>query len=218
MLESQTVTALRPATEPLVTLGKGVRADVAATRKGTRRVAEILQAALEHIAESGYESLSLEQIAERVGISKGNLQYYFPARSNLLQAAFAEQIERHKKQWSAVIGPPASGADSRLRRLIAFELEANLDRTFVALVLERWALAERDPALRTLTKSWHRWVIGQYARLIAELRPDLEKRAHRELATLAYSMLVGLAPYAPRSAGLGRRATDAILAAIAVAK
>lgn len=212
------MTALRSATEPLVTLGKGVRADVAATRKGTRRVVEILQAALEHIADSGYQSLSLERIADRVGISKGNLQYYFPTRSNLLQAAFAEQIERHKKQWSTVIGLPASGADARLRRLIAFELEANLDRTFVALVLERWALAERDPALRALTKSWHSWVVGQYAQLIAELRPDLEKRALQQLATLAYSMLVGLAPYSPHSMGLGQRATDAILAAIAVAK
>ena len=159
-----------------------------------------------------------ERVADRVGISKGNLQYYFPTRSRLLQAAFAEQIERHKAQWAAVISRPAPNATERLRRLIAFELEINTDRTFVALVLERWALAERDTALRGLTKGWHDWVVGQYARLIADMRPDLDKRAHRQIATMAYSMLVGLAPYSPRSPGLEGRVADAVLGMIKAAK
>lgn len=207
----------------LVTFGKSSRPELANTRKGTRRAAEILQAALEQIADAGYQSLSLERIAARVGIRKGNLQYYFPTRSDLLQAAFAEQIERHKAQWSAVIARPAASAAERLRRLVAFELDVNLDRRFVALVLERWALAERDKALRVLTKGWHDWVVGQYARLIAEMRPDLAKRAHRQIATMIYSMLVGLAPYAPRdgvpsAAGLDARVADAVLTIIKSAK
>lgn len=204
--------------ETLITPQDKIRPEMAGTKKGTRRAAEILQVALEHIAHAGYQSLSLERIAGRVGISKGNLQYYFPTRSHLLQAAFAEQIERHKAQWASVIGRPAANTTERLRRLIAFELEINTDRTFVALVLERWALAERDVALRSLTKGWHDWVVGQYGRLIADMRPDLDKHAHRQIATMAYSMLVGLAPYSPRSPGLEGRVAEAILSMIKAAK
>lgn len=201
-----------------VALEDKIRPEAANTRKGSRRAVEILQAALEHIANAGYQSLSLERVAGRVGISKGNLQYYFPTRSSLLQAAFAEQIERHKAQWSAVIGRPAPNAAERMRHLIAFELNANSDRTFVALVLERWALAERDKALRTLTKGWHDWVVGQYGRLIADMRPDLDRRVHRQIGTMAYSMLVGLAPYSPCSPGLEDRVAETILDMIKAAK
>lgn len=218
--------ALQPdSTELLTTLGEGVRSEAAGTRKGTKRVAQILSAALESLAESGYQGLTLEGIAQRVGISKGNLQYYFPTRSNLLQATFAEQIERHKKHWSSVINQPAANGVERLRRLIAFELDANRDREFVALVLERWALAERDDALRRLTKNWHSWVTRRYAQLIAEIRPDLDKRAHRHLGMIAYSMLVGLAPYRGRddddsqfAKGLETRIAETILDLIKVAK
>lgn len=201
-----------------LTLGEGVREDVAATQKGARRAAQILHAALEAIVETGYAGLTLDAVARRVGISKGNLQYYFPTRSDLLQAAFAEQIESHKKTWLAVLDEPAGEARARLCKLIGFELEANRDPTFVAQIRERWSLAERDRELRRLSNNWHRWVTGRYGSLINDIRPDLDKRTCRQLAIMIYAMLIGSVPYfGPESAvpsmsrGLDKRIETTVL-------
>lgn len=199
------------------TLGEVVRGDAAATRKGTRRAAQILQAALDAIVETGYNDLTLEAVARRVGISKGNLQYYFPTRSDLLKAAFAEHLAAHKRTWLEVHDAAAPDARTRLRRLIAFELAANRDPRFVTQVRERWSLAARDRELRRLSNNSHRWVTGRYAALIAALRPDLDKRACRQLGMVIYAMLIGSAPYfgperaiPSMSGGLDKRIEDAI--------
>ncbi len=207
-----------PADDLPATLGDRVRGDAAATRKGTRRAAQILQAALDAVVETGYNDLTLEAVARRVGISKGNLQYYYPTRSDLLQAAFAEQIEAHKRTWQDIHDAPAPDARTRLRSLIAFELAANRDPRFVAQVRERWSLAERDRELRRLSNTWHRWVTGRYAVIVGALRPDLDSRACRQVGIMIYAMLIGSTPYfgpdralPSVSRGLDQRIEDAIL-------
>lgn len=194
------------------------RVEAGITRKGAKRATQILNAALEIVVEVGYAELTLEAIARRVGISKGNLQYYYPTRSDLMQAAFAEQIDNHKAEWRAVNDRPAADASERLRHLIAFELDTNRDPTFVALARERWSLAERDRNLRRLSNQWHGWVTGRYAKLIAAIRPDLDNRACRQTAIAIYAMLIGSSPYfGPQRAvpqmsrGLDRQIEQAVM-------
>lgn len=202
------------------TLGEGVRKEAAGTRKGLRRVTQILEAALETIAESGYESVTLERVAQRVGISKGNLQYYYPTKASLVLAAFAEQIERHKREWRAEFERSAASPLARLRRLIAFELAANRDPEFVAQVMERWAMSARDPAIGRLSDDWRHWVIGHYADLIGELRPELRPTGRRDTAKIVYGMVVGSAPYmsSDTTGSLDRRIEQAVLAVIEQAR
>ncbi len=54
------------------------------TVKGAARRLEILSAAIDVFAERGYEGASLREIGDRVGISKGNLSYYFVVKDDLL--------------------------------------------------------------------------------------------------------------------------------------
>jgi len=51
---------------------------------------EILQAAREVFAESGFEDTTMDKIAERAGISKGTLYLYFKSKGDLLIQAIAE--------------------------------------------------------------------------------------------------------------------------------
>ena len=50
---------------------------------------QIVQAAIEVIAEEGYASASLERIAQRVGISRGLISYHFSGREDLIHAVMA---------------------------------------------------------------------------------------------------------------------------------
>lgn len=205
-------------------LREGLRSEAAATPKGSARALAILEETLAVIAEQGHRALTLDEVAGRVGIARGNLQYYFPTRDDLLRAAFAEQIARHKCAWRAVAEAPAPDARTRLERLIAFEIAANRNSSLVAQVRERWSLARDDAAMLRLGNDWYRWVTVRYARIVAELRPDIDARSCRQVAMTLYAMLVGAAPYhcdggaLPEfAAGLDERLTAAAFGIVAAA-
>src|SRR5262245_15134882 len=62
---------------------KAPRIDIAAIRKE-----QIVEAAVSVIAEQGIQNLSLSEIEKKVGMSRGQLTYYFKAKEEILLAIF----------------------------------------------------------------------------------------------------------------------------------
>ena len=52
---------------------------------GRERVTQILETALDIIIESGYQALTLREVARRCSIQIGAVTYYYTSRSDLLQ-------------------------------------------------------------------------------------------------------------------------------------
>ena len=61
-----------------------MRSDAKRTFTEQARREQIVTAAIEVLAEGGYAAASLAAIAERVGVSKGVISYYFAGKSELL--------------------------------------------------------------------------------------------------------------------------------------
>jgi AcrR family transcriptional regulator len=59
-----------------------------------KRRDEIVTAATEVIATEGLHKLSLGRIEERIGMSRGQLTYYFPAKEDILLAVFDRMLAR----------------------------------------------------------------------------------------------------------------------------
>ena len=59
----------------------------------------ILQAALELFNEHGSSAVSSNRIAERCGISKGNLQYHFRNKREIIYAVFQQAIGEMDSGW-----------------------------------------------------------------------------------------------------------------------
>lgn len=57
------------------------------------REALILQVAEEVLAEQGYHETSMDEIAMRVGVSKGTLYLHFPSKEELMIAIFAKDMQ-----------------------------------------------------------------------------------------------------------------------------
>ncbi|GAA1216386.1 TetR/AcrR family transcriptional regulator [Prauserella alba] len=117
-------------------------------RKRGRRIQEILTAAAELFGERGYDAVSLEDVAERLDVTKGSLYYYFSSKDELGTAA----IETLGTEWTArlqklVDGTSGSAAD-RLRALIhEHVLIAVRDHPAalqVFLVPRRWPHEQRE--------------------------------------------------------------------------
>ena len=62
------------------------RAGTAVLAKGQRRTETILDAATAILIEEGYAQLTTRKIATRARIRPGNLQYYYPAKHDVVRA------------------------------------------------------------------------------------------------------------------------------------
>ena len=79
---------------------------------------DILETARKLFNEQGYNGVSMRDIAGALGISVGNLTYYFKRKEDLLEAVALRQLEGYQKK-----APAASLAelDGHFRRKLAFQ-------------------------------------------------------------------------------------------------
>jgi AcrR family transcriptional regulator len=70
--------------------------------KGEDRIQKVLLAAEDLLTRRGAEGVSLRDVADQVGISVGNLQYYFPTRAALLDAVFDRHAEVFRDEFAAL--------------------------------------------------------------------------------------------------------------------
>ena len=65
------------------------------TRKGAERIADIVNAGASLVLEEGLPALTKRRIAKRLGISHGNVSYYFPTRESLWHAVFDFEMKEY---------------------------------------------------------------------------------------------------------------------------
>jgi TetR/AcrR family transcriptional regulator, fatty acid metabolism regulator protein len=74
------------------------------------RRAQIVDAAIDAIAELGYAQASLARIAERIGISKGVIGYHFDGKDDLLAEVVAEVLARAEEYMRPRLSAESTGA------------------------------------------------------------------------------------------------------------
>jgi AcrR family transcriptional regulator len=168
---------------------------------GSIRREQIIDAAAAVIAEQGIQNLSLSEIEQKAGMSRGQLTYYFPAKEDILVAVFDRHIRMMMEQ--AATGAGGSAAFQKLPhgwdRIAGFltwflrnppdvpEFHA-LQYTFLSQIGHREDFRER---LANLYEDWR-------ARMAEDLAPDLartngaRRASARTLATLVQAILHGL--------------------------
>jgi AcrR family transcriptional regulator len=123
-------------------------------RKRGKRIEQILRTAAALFGERGYDAVSLEDVADRLDVTKGSLYYYFTSKDELVTAA----IETLGNEWT-----------DRLERLPAGQ-SGTPGMRLHALVREHIGIAVREyPAALRLFLVPQDWPAAQQAR-IKELR------------------------------------------------
>lgn len=89
------------------------------------RRSQIVECAIDTIAEVGYAQASLDQIAKRAKISKGVITYHFANKEELLELITIEYYQA----WHAFVAPRIEAQKSPEKKLRVY-IESNL--TFVA--------------------------------------------------------------------------------------
>jgi AcrR family transcriptional regulator len=88
------------------------------------RRSQVINAALECLAEKGFEELTLDIVAEKAGVSKGVLMYYFDSKKDLMLQAFRAFLEYYNEVVESVITPKMTGQEMLdLMKVFMFEEE-----------------------------------------------------------------------------------------------
>jgi AcrR family transcriptional regulator len=173
-----------------------------------QRRAEIADAVLAIVADRGLAAVSQVEVAAQAGISPGRVQHYFPAKRQLLEAAFERGNELSSLRIQAKTGADLQAAEPRLvlttvlTELIPYdaatEAHMRVRQSFHAYAFAEEAIAAR---LRVLYADFHRQMSDlirkdqQAGRILSDADPERTALALVALAEgLAAYVLTGVTP------------------------
>ncbi|AQT81629.1 TetR family transcriptional regulator [Mycolicibacterium litorale] len=152
------------------------------TARGAARRTEIIDAAIEVMAQVGLAGLSMRLVATQAQLPLGALSYYFDDKSDLIAQAFQqlsdreiERVVRTAERLEPSMSPQAL-ADLVADMIIdGFSSPRGAIVTRYELVTE----ASRDERLRPMFEAWYTAMVPALSRLFREIgsrRPELDAR------------------------------------------
>jgi AcrR family transcriptional regulator len=172
------------------------RADIVSARRQ-----QIVEAAVAIIAQQGLPNLSLSEIEQKAGMSRGQLTYYFPTKEAILLAVFDHLLVMMCDRAGAANGEMGSAAKpgawlQRLETVLKAILQSPpispafhcLQYTFLSQIGYREDFRQR---LANLYEEWRGRIGRDVAADLAERRPRRPVSA-RALASLIQALLHGL--------------------------
>lgn len=151
-----------------------------ATRSSALSAKERILAAAEALfAESGFDATPTSKIAERAGVPKALVHYYFRRKPDLL-AALVARLPEHRVDPAALVVPGDVAAS--LRALVA-ELDARHDDSALLSHL-LWREADTHPAVRDALHARFGHTVAHARAVLAAARPDAPEETVEAAATL----------------------------------
>jgi AcrR family transcriptional regulator len=171
---------------------------------GRIRREQIVDAAVAVIAEQGLQNLSLSEIEKKVGMSRGQLTYYFKAKEDILLAVFDRLLDMIcRRQGGDPKGPPEEHPFAKMpwlevvRHLLEMILrKPNLNPEFGSLQYTFLSqIGHREDFRLRLAKLYEEWRSHGMEHLRRDLaaRPAVRAVSPRAMATLVQAILHGLA-------------------------
>ncbi|MFD4459478.1 TetR/AcrR family transcriptional regulator [Nocardia sp. NPDC058480] len=151
----------------------------------------LLRKAVELFHERGYPNVSMEDIAVAADLSAASAVYrYYRSKSDLLAAAFRRAADR----VSGAITPAVTAADTpaeALGTLIDLYVTGSFDERALTFVYYA-EFTHVDPADQVTLRHLQQLIITEWAKLVAQARPELSIGEARILVHAAFSLVVDL--------------------------
>jgi len=162
------------------------------TRKGAKRIANIIDAGVEILRTEGFTALTKRRIAKRLGISDGNVSYYFPTRESLWKGVIEYEL---KTYYEKHYGSRKESDDDPMGRFDEFvrlwfqEYEDRELRIFFAQLL---AFAEVSEFVARQRDEIYQTFYDETESRISALNPGLPDDELQTRTALVMAMLEGL--------------------------
>lgn len=151
----------------------------------------LLRKAVELFHARGYPNVSVEDIATAAGLSAASAVYrFYRGKSDILTAAFRRAADR----VASAIGPAVAATDTAEAALTSL-IRQYVDGSFAerALTFVYYSEFQHVPAEeRTALRNIQRVSVGEWARLLREVRPELSPAQSRFLVHAGFALVVDL--------------------------
>jgi len=159
-------------------------------QKGDAKRQQILDTAKQMLLEGGIDAFVLRDVAERLGITHGNLQYYFRTKQDLLVAIFDLEIAK----YAGSLQDAVSATTTRRGRLGAI-IDAGLkelrspDTALWRMVM---SMVDHSPDMAALLKKENDLYRSVVARELKQIAPHLSTQRRKQIARIIQAILDGL--------------------------
>ena len=135
------------------------------TQKQRRR--EVIDAALDAAAEHGLRNLSLTDVANQAGVTRGALLYYYDDLEAILVEAHAAGMKRVGEERTALVAQQATAAE-KLATAIEAGLPHGPDDALMRLLYEFDVLAGKSPLHDELVQKLYSEQLALYRSILTE--------------------------------------------------
>ncbi len=170
---------------PLTRPGTGVYS------KGSERVLNILETARDLMIQDGYHRLTMRKIAQKCGITVGNLNYYYATKASLLKNLLEMVIQGYNLEFERIRAQHPEEPRRQLADIIRFILNDLATPETTHFFPELWALANHDEHAARLMEELYGNAREVFIDLIPLLNPHLNRRQIRQLALFLSASLEG---------------------------
>ena len=157
--------------------------------KGEARRAAIMAEARRGLLQDGYPAVSLRMIASALGISIGNLQYYFGTKDDLIETVIAAETDKPIEfLWEIAWSP--ENTDGCIRKAVE-----SLLRHFASDAGKFYAIAEflalHKPRYARLKADGYAFVLSYVVQLLGVMAPHLAPASRAGLARILVALIDG---------------------------
>jgi AcrR family transcriptional regulator len=112
----------------------------------------ILESGFEELFEKGFVGFTIQGVAERIGISLGNLTYHYATREILIGAMLAHWFDNWKQEFSRIISQKIDGENPDIGAFIDWVMDNALAKDNLVFP-ELWAHANHDPRVAEMLET-----------------------------------------------------------------
>lgn len=161
--------------------------------KAPQRRRMILVAAQSLLVEGGFSALTLRSTAQAAGVRLATLQYYFPNRESLFNAAFEDVTNA---AWDELLLQSkmslTQNPTKQLGEFLAGLVATTKDELLAGMFIELWAAARTHEFAATLMHRYYEQATALLESLIKQAFPELGRSVRKQRAVLVMSVIEGL--------------------------
>jgi AcrR family transcriptional regulator len=160
--------------------------------KTIERKQEILDAAIYILAIDGYPKFTMRNVAKRVGVRLGTVQYYFSNKRELLQSAIFYTANRWNRKMDEIVTRPNMKDESRLKQVLKIHFASCIEPLTSGFFVALWALAAHDEDALELLNEVYGNACERFSKLASRLNPELDDDEALNKGIMIIAMLEGM--------------------------
>jgi AcrR family transcriptional regulator len=162
------------------------------TRKGAKRISEIVDAGATLLMTEGFSSLTKRRIANLLGISHGNVSYYFPTRESLWNAVIDFELKKYYQRQQGDLDADPSDPQACFDEFVVRWMDEYNDRVMRVFFSHIIAYAEINESMAKIRNEAYEAFFDTTMTLARALKQDIEEEELERRALEVMVVLEGL--------------------------